>query len=162
MAGIPIRERIITDLILHLQSIHEGLEYFYTPTSVKRGKSNPLTQQEQYGVRLYEGRESYGSFGISAASVPSGFTGCRLEIELIFEMLDVHPRDGATVGNNILCDLQKAVLVPDETNVGGVQLHIEPTESVVDDVSPEDTTVSGSLLVVLGYNVRRGDPSRAT
>lgn len=162
MAGTPIRERIILDLLAHLQTMHEGLDYWYTPSSVLRGKGNPLTQQEHYGIRLYEGRESYGSFGISAATVPSGFTGCRLEIELIFEMLDVHPQQGATVGANILCDLQKAVLRPDETIVGGVQLHIEPTESIVDDISPDDTTVSGSLLVVLQYNVRRGDPARAT
>src|SRR5262245_4721134 len=108
MAGTPIREKIVTDLLLLLETMHAGLDYWYTPSSVKRGKGNPLTQAEHYGLRLYEGRESYGSFGISAASVPSGFTECRLEIELVFEMLDVHPQQLATTGNNILCDLQKA------------------------------------------------------
>ena len=160
MPATPIRELILVDLVTTLTTMTAGTEYFHTPSLVGRKSISTETMEAAYTLQMVEGEETYEVAGASGATTPAGFTGCRLETSVVFQMTDVEADTVATLGNEILHDLHKAMMTRDEQQIGGVQVRINPLRSYKTVSEILDNRLEGSITFVVEYRHREGDPAR--
>lgn len=137
-----------------------GDNYYFAPTLVSRKIINNETMDAFYSLQVIEGEEIYETASASGSTTPAGFTGCRMEVELNFKMTDIEADEVQMIGNYVLHDIHKALMTRDEHIIGGVKVRVNPLRSYKTASEILDNRLEGSIVFVVEYRHREGDPAR--
>lgn len=142
-----IRERIVQNLVTAIQGVRKTSGYEIDIAAVDRARRTKYQQHELPAVNIWELKER-------KESGPSGLVTCYLSLVLEITVLD--PRYQATLSNQAMASVVKAVLADRQRD--GLAVDTEEGENVTFAGETNDPTGGVRVGVEIEYRHKEDDP----